>query len=317
MVAVAREDRRIVLVAQREMDVARVALALVVLRHEREAHTLLGGDLLRAELEQTVLVGLLDERVVLEGDLVLTEVALTLHGFDDHAGRAHRTADPPEQGLDARRALDGIVDVVLIHRRHVAVARVPGLFVGVFEDDELELGAGDAGPAALFEALDLREEDLARRRGDGGAVHRLDVGEDDDGLVVPRHQPGGTEVGFEREVAVPPLPRRQREAVDRAHVDVRGEEIAAPLDDASANSSKKYDASRRLPCTRPCMSVMATMIVSISPVSTSSIEFVARWSTRDVCGHDVLLESPTLARREMANAILSSRLLKIVERATG
>ena len=98
--AIAREDRLVVLVTQREVDVAGVALALVVLRHEGEAHALLGGDLLRAELEQAVLVGLLDERVVPEGDLVLPEVAFALRRLDDHAGRAHRATDSSEQWLN-------------------------------------------------------------------------------------------------------------------------------------------------------------------------------------------------------------------------
>ena len=44
-------------VAQREVDVARVALALVELRHEGDRHALLGGDLLRAVLVDRVVVG--------------------------------------------------------------------------------------------------------------------------------------------------------------------------------------------------------------------------------------------------------------------
>ena len=106
-VAVAGEHRGAVAVAQREVDVARVALSLVELRHEGEAAALLGGDLLRAELEQAVLVGLVDELGVAEGDLVLAGVALALRGLDLHARAAHLASDPPEQRLDARRCPAG------------------------------------------------------------------------------------------------------------------------------------------------------------------------------------------------------------------
>ena len=80
--AVAREDRRTAGVAQAEVDVARVALALVELRHERERHLFLRGDLLRPRLVDRVVVAR-DERVgEEERDLVLAEVALPLRRFD-------------------------------------------------------------------------------------------------------------------------------------------------------------------------------------------------------------------------------------------
>ena len=87
------------------------------------------------------------------------------------------------------------------------------------------------------------------------------------------------EVGLEGEVAVAALPRRQREAVDGAHVDVGGEQVAAALDDARRQTRRRRTcASRRLPWRRPCMSVIATMTVSISPSSMrpSSSSWVGR-----------------------------------------
>ncbi len=51
------EHGRAVLAPQREVDVARVALALVELGHEGDRHALLGGDLLGAVLVDRVLVG--------------------------------------------------------------------------------------------------------------------------------------------------------------------------------------------------------------------------------------------------------------------
>ena len=89
MVPVPGEDRTVVTVSQRKMDVAGVALTLVVLRHERETAPFLGGDLLGPQFEKPVLVALVDQRAVLERNLVLAEVALTLHRLDHHARAAH------------------------------------------------------------------------------------------------------------------------------------------------------------------------------------------------------------------------------------
>ena len=50
------EHRRVVVRAQRQVDVARVALALVVLGHEGDRHALQGGDLLGAVLVDRVVV---------------------------------------------------------------------------------------------------------------------------------------------------------------------------------------------------------------------------------------------------------------------
>ena len=73
-------------------------------------------------------------------------------------------------------------------------------------------------------------EDLARRDGDRLAVDGLDVGEDDDRLLVPGNEANRGEVGREGEVAVAALPRGEREAVDGVHVDVGGEKVAAAFD---------------------------------------------------------------------------------------
>ena len=69
------------------MDVARVALALVELRHEGDRHALLGGDLLGAGLVDRVVVGRRQRVVVAEVDLVLAEVALALRVLDAHVRR--------------------------------------------------------------------------------------------------------------------------------------------------------------------------------------------------------------------------------------
>lgn len=143
------------------MDVAGVALALVVLRHEGERVALLGGDLLGARLVDGVPVAGDEGLVVLEGDLVLAGVALALGGLDGESGGGHLVADAAQEGFDATGTEDGVVDVVLVGGGEAAVVRVPGLLVAVVEDDELELGADVGGEAVLGEALQLAAEDLA------------------------------------------------------------------------------------------------------------------------------------------------------------
>lgn len=149
------------------MDVAGVALALVVLGHEGERDALLRGDLLGARLVDGVLVAGDQGLVVPEHDLVLSGVALALGRLDGESRARHLVADAAQQRFDAAGAEDGVVDVVLVDRRQVAVAAVPGLFVGVLEDDELELGADVGRVAVLGEAFQLAAQDLAGRGGDG------------------------------------------------------------------------------------------------------------------------------------------------------
>ena len=77
--------------------------------------------------------------------LVLAEVALTLGALRHEAGPGHLVADAAQQRLDPGRAEQRVVDVVEVGRLQVAEPLLPGLLVGVLEDDELELGAGEGG----------------------------------------------------------------------------------------------------------------------------------------------------------------------------
>jgi hypothetical protein len=110
------EDRPVVIVAKREVDVAGVPLGLVELRHERERHPFLGSDLLGAGLVDDMVVGGPERLVVAEGDLVLPEVALTLRRLHHHARRSHLVADTPQQRLDPTGPEDRVVDVVAVCR---------------------------------------------------------------------------------------------------------------------------------------------------------------------------------------------------------
>jgi hypothetical protein len=98
---------------------------------------------------------------------VLAVVALALGVLDAHLGLDHGVADAAQERLDARGAQHRVVDVVAVGRRQPAVGAVPGVLVGVLEDHELELGAGERLPAALGEALHLAAQDLTR-----GGEHR-------------------------------------------------------------------------------------------------------------------------------------------------
>ena len=211
------------------MDVARVALQLVELGHERDGHLLLGGDLLDAVLVDGVLVAGLQRLAVVEVDLVLAEVALALGVLDLHPRARHLVADAADQRLDPRGAQQRVVDVVEVGRVQVAVAGLPGVLVGVLEQHELELGAGHRLPPALGQPVQLAPQDLPRAGHHGVAAVPLQVGHDQHGGRVPRDRPQRVQVGDHLEVPVAPLPRRHLVAVDRLHVHVHGQQVVAPL----------------------------------------------------------------------------------------
>ena len=226
------EDDPAVVAAQAHVDVAGVALALVELGHEGERLAVLRGDLLGAVLVDRVLVGGSHHLVVLEGDLVLAEVALALGRLDDQPGAEHAVADVAQQRLDPAGAEQRVVHVVLVRRGEVAVAGGPGLLVGVVEDDELELGAGegDAGPARrrarpgpAGSAAGSRRRRCARRPARPGRTMTI---------AVPGIQGTGCRVSRSRtnsHVAVAALPRADGVAVDGVHVDVDGQQVVAAL----------------------------------------------------------------------------------------
>jgi hypothetical protein len=56
-----------------------------------------------------------------------------------------------------------------------------------------------------------------------------DVGDAQRGRLLPRHQAQRVEVRAHHEVAVAAGPRGHREAIDRRHVDVDGEQVVAAL----------------------------------------------------------------------------------------
>ncbi len=192
--------------AQREVDVARGALALVELRHVGDRHALLGGDLLGAVLVDRVLVGGLQRGAVGEVDLVLAEVALALGVLHAQARAGHRVADAAEHRLDPGGAEDRVVDVVEVGRLEVAVVARLRLLVARLEEDELELGRGGRLEPALGEAVELAAQDLARRGGDGLAVGPREVGEAQRRALEPGDRAQRVEVRLHLEVAVAAFP---------------------------------------------------------------------------------------------------------------
>ena len=229
-VALVEHDPAVV-AAQAHVDVAGVALALVELRHEGQRLAVLRGDLLRAVLVDRVVVGGADHLVVLEGDLVLAEVALALGRLDHEPGAVHAVADVAQQRLDPARAEQRVVDVVLVRGGQAAVAGVPGLLVGVVEDDELELGAGEGDQTLLGGPLDLRPQDLPRgSRPPGCARRRARPGRSAPSRCRAATAPGAAcQVEHELHVAVAALPGADGVAVDGVHVDVDGEQVVAAL----------------------------------------------------------------------------------------
>ena len=208
---------------------ARVALALVVLGHERERVPVRVGDLLGTVLVDGVVVGHREGVRVPEVHLVLAEVALALRVLDADVRARHAEPDRADHVLDHRRPQDRVVDVVRVRRDQVVVALLAGRVVGLAEQEELELGADVGDQPALGEPVELAAQDLPRRRRHRPAVLPLDVADDERRLLEPRDAPERRHVGVEDEVAVAGLPRRHLEPLHRHHVDVDREQVVAPL----------------------------------------------------------------------------------------
>ena len=104
-----------------------------------------------------------------------------------------------------------------------------------------------------------------------------------------RFEPGNPaqrgQIGLQPEVAVALLPARDPVPGHGIHLHVERQQVVAALDAVpAACSSTKNSPWRRLPMSRPCMSVNATITVSIEPsatafVSSSSVS-MDRESTR-------------------------------------
>ena len=212
---------------ERHVNVAGAAFSLVELRHEGDRHALLGGDLLRAELVDRVVVAGAHRGAVSEVDLVLTEVALALRAFHVHPRAFHRGADPADERLDVGRVEQRVVDAVRGGLGQVPIAGIPRLAVRAAEDHEFELGADLRRQTTPGQAPELRAQDLPRR--DGNRLTRLleRVGQHQRGAWMPGHQSERREVGFELEVSEASVPTGQAVALLRRHVDIGGQQVLA------------------------------------------------------------------------------------------
>ena len=222
-------EQRLVTLPEGAVDVARVALELVDLRHEGDRHAVLVRDFLGSQLVEGVVVGHPQRLLIAEVDLVLAEVALALRVFQLQTRRLHRQADRTNHVLDHRRAEDRVVDVVRVGRLEVAVSLVARRIVRLAEQDELELRSNLCVPAAFGKALKLRTQDLARRLDHGRTVVVHDVGDAEHGALKPRHRPQRRKVRLQHEVPVARLPARQGEPRQRHHLHVDREQVVAGL----------------------------------------------------------------------------------------
>ncbi len=239
-------------VPQRDVDVARVALALVVLRHERERVPVLVRDLLRTVAVDRVIVRHRERLGVPEVHLVLAEVALALRVLDGHSGTGHSKPYRTQDRLDVGRSEDRVVDVVRVRELEPAVGLGAALLVRLGEQQELELGADHRPPAPLGEPCELGAQDLARRWHDRRAVVPLEIAHAERSPRQPRDTAQRVEVGAQHEVAVPALPRGERVALDRVHVDVDREQVVAALGAVLSRSRREMrDRARACPSGGP------------------------------------------------------------------
>ena len=230
-------------------------------------------DLLRAVLEDHVVVGHRDRVRVEEVDLLLAGPGLALRALHLDAGRLHPVPHLADERLVVGRGEDVVVEDVRDRGGEVAVVLRVRLLVGLLEEVELELRADHRREAELGGALDLapaapgggrarRASRRARRRRRGRAP-----------------SPRARESGAARRGRASSRSRRSPSPSSRSGSPGSGPSpCRAPGGSCSPRrrgrrrpSSRKYSPSTRLPIRRPCMSVNATTIVSIEPSSTAAV----------------------------------------------
>ena len=211
------------------MDMAAVALALVVFGHEGDALALGVGDLFGTALIDGVVVAGGQGRGVAKPDLLLTEVALTLDALAIHSGAVHGQTDLPQQRLHSSGCLQRVVDVVIAGRGQASIALLPGSAVAIVEHDEFQLGRAKGEEAVCGQSVELPAQNLPRRGDHGGVVWPVQVGGDQGGSGQPRSQTEGVKVGPHRHIAVAAAPARHGVTLDRVHLHVDGEQIVAAL----------------------------------------------------------------------------------------
>ena len=175
---------------KRDVDVAAVAFALIVFRHERQGFAVLVGDLLGAVLVDGVVVAGHQRVVVAEPDLLLAQVAFALDALAVHAGALHAQPDVAQQRFHPGGRQHRVVDVVVAGRGQPAVTGPPGVPVGVVEDHELEFGCDESPPAPCSAS----RSSCARRMPRGAGYHGSpavpgQVGHHQRGARQPRQQP--------------------------------------------------------------------------------------------------------------------------------
>jgi hypothetical protein len=165
-----------------------------------------------------------------EVDLVLARPRLALGGLDANPRTVHAVPDLADERLVVRGREHVVVEDVGHRRRQVAVVPAVRLLVGLLEQEELQLGAEHRRESEFRGALDLGAQHLPGRRRHRRAVLPGHVAEHECRRLEPRDPAQRREVGQQREVAVPPLPARDRVARHRIHLHLEREQVVAALD---------------------------------------------------------------------------------------
>ena len=146
-------------------------------------------------------------------------------------GRVHAVPDLADERLVVGRREDVVVEDVGHRRRQVAVVPRVRLGVRLLQQEELELGADHRREAEPLRALHLRA--CSTCRGDGATGEpscQTHVAEDERRRLEPRDPPERGEIGLHAEVAVAPLPARNRVPRHRIHLHLEREQVVAALD---------------------------------------------------------------------------------------
>ena len=223
------------------------------------------GHFLDRIFYQHMVVGHREGIAIADIDLGLSGGGFALAVLHVDTGGLQSIAHAAHQALFLGGLEDVVVLVVGADRGRAAVALVRQRLKTFAENKKLQLGGDSRHQTHLLQSLQLRFQDRARRMRhrrmrmvvEGVTQHQCRA-------FQPRQWPQRAQVRFQGVITVTGGPTGGGVTVDCQHLHIGGQQVVARMGFFPGRRTK-YSAWKRLPISRPCMSGIAAITVSITP----------------------------------------------------